>query len=69
MIWFILSLFTTFGIALILMKVTGMNLFPLEYLAHFGGIIILISIWIGVRYHEWEKMKEIRKYYLVQEEI
>ncbi|MFC1869363.1 hypothetical protein ACFL0H_14690 [Thermodesulfobacteriota bacterium] len=59
MIWFVLSIPVAFGCSLIFLEWSGMNLLPLEITAHVGGIIILSSVWVGYRYHLWNKSNKL----------
>lgn len=51
MIWFILTLFITFGVALIIMGYTAFSFLSPITSINLGGIIVLASIWAG--YKHW----------------
>ncbi len=62
MIWFILTLFVTTGVSLIIMGYTAFNfLSPLTSI-NIVGIIVLISIWTGYRHWLSSRYKEIFAY-------
>ena len=50
MIWFILSLPLAFGVSLIIIEWSEISLMPHGMLASIGGIIILLTVWVGYRY-------------------
>lgn len=61
MIWLILSIPITIGCSLLLMSWSGMNLLPPEIMTPVGGLIIIISIWVGYRYYLSENLKKTQE--------